>query len=179
MTLCEIYSLSDPLTNEIKYIGKANNTQERLKSHLRDAKRRATPVYQWINELKDKGLTPIAKIICITQDWQNEEKKQIIIHRDMGCNLLNISSGGKDIYCSTEQRKINGSKTFNKIRMSKDFILKRQIALTIKVLKKKCDIMEYNRFVLKMKGKFLFDKNLSKFMSKYKLLNLYREEINY
>jgi hypothetical protein len=47
----EIYSLNDPYTYKVRYIGKAKDSQKRLKSHIRDSKRRNTPVYQWIRSL--------------------------------------------------------------------------------------------------------------------------------
>lgn len=54
----DIYALCDPDTGDVRYIGKANCAQLRLKSHLRDARIRKTPVYCWINELLAKGLCP-------------------------------------------------------------------------------------------------------------------------
>jgi hypothetical protein len=47
----EIYGLLDPRDGKLRYIGKAVCAAKRLKSHLRDARKRDTPVYRWINEL--------------------------------------------------------------------------------------------------------------------------------
>lgn len=33
-----IYSLKDPRTNEIKYVGKSNNPKNRLNRHIRESK---------------------------------------------------------------------------------------------------------------------------------------------
>jgi hypothetical protein len=50
--------LRDPATNEVRYIGKANDSMKRLKTHIRDSRRRNTPVYSWIKKLASKGLVP-------------------------------------------------------------------------------------------------------------------------
>lgn len=41
-----IYTLSDPRTNEIRYIGKANNISKRLFSHLQ-GRRKISYGYKW------------------------------------------------------------------------------------------------------------------------------------
>src|SRR5258708_1122020 len=47
----EIYALRCPLTDEIRYIGKANNGKKRLASHLKDSRRRNTPLYSSLKKL--------------------------------------------------------------------------------------------------------------------------------
>jgi len=113
----EIYSLSCPLTLEVKYIGKANNSLKRLKSHIRDSRTRNTPVYQWFNILSKEGKIPILNVICITnlEEWGNIEKSLIADYKSIGCDLLNVALGGKEPFCSKEQRAINGKANAKKI----------------------------------------------------------------
>src|SRR5690606_10935634 len=114
--MAEIYALIDPVTDEVRYIGKANDSVMRLKSHIRDAKRRDYPVYRWINKLIGNGLMPIVKVLAITDNWQEEEKRIIKHHKEIGCKLLNVAEGGDQPYCSIEQRKKNGANIVNNIK---------------------------------------------------------------
>lgn len=108
--LVQIYGLHDPVTGELRYIGKANNSVNRLKSHLRDSKKRNTPVYCWIRKLAKDGLIPVCKVILETDDWVASERELIHVSRAMGDRLLNIADGGDEPYCSKETRQRNGAK---------------------------------------------------------------------
>ena len=56
-----VYALTNPRTGGVHYIGKANCPHARLKSHLRDSRRRDTTVYRWIRKLAADNTQP-----CIT-----------------------------------------------------------------------------------------------------------------
>ena len=58
-----IYALLCPDTRAVRYIGKANDPARRLKTHIRDARRRRTPVYLWLRRLHAEGKAPILEII--------------------------------------------------------------------------------------------------------------------
>lgn len=103
-----IYALSDPETGEIRYIGKANNPRARLKSHIRDSRRRNTPVYCWIRRLQADGKEPAMSVVEWVDDWMEAEKRQIASHREAGARLLNLAEGGNEPLCSTEQLRLNG-----------------------------------------------------------------------
>lgn len=105
-----IYALCDPRTGEVRYVGKANKPEARLKSHLRDARRRATPVYHWVAKLQREGLTPELRVLAWTDDWCAEERRQIAEHRAQGCRLLNVADGGDEPACSGSVRAANGRK---------------------------------------------------------------------
>lgn len=92
MTQAQIYGLADPQTHKIMYIGKAMNAEQRYKGHLRDAARRKTPLYQWINTLTEKPKL-IILASCTTEDWQTVEKQVITQYRVEG-QLLNVADGG-------------------------------------------------------------------------------------
>ena len=121
----EIYGLYDPNTNELRYIGKANDSKKRLASHLRDARRRDYPVYRWINKLLSKNQLPIMKVLLVTdsESWREDEKRIIKENRESGVKLLNVAEGGDEPYCSRETRAANGKKNssmfWSKLSMAK------------------------------------------------------------
>lgn len=102
----KIYGLADPVTKEIRYIGKAKNPAERYKGHLRDASRRTTPVYRWINSLTDKPEL-IVLASCLTSDWQSVEK-QVIAQYRQDHQLLNLADGGNEPKSNQVVNRING-----------------------------------------------------------------------
>ncbi len=110
MALFDIYGLYDPTNGELRYIGKANCAAKRLKSHLRDSKKRNTPVYVWIRELASLGLIPVCKVILQTENWQADEVALIEQHKLAGANLLNVAIGGNEPFCSKAVRAANGAK---------------------------------------------------------------------
>jgi hypothetical protein len=96
-----IYALKDPITNEIRYIGKTKlNLNMRLKQHLTDAhgiinktgRRRINKRYSWIISLLKKNLLPIISLLEETNEtcWQEREKFLISQHT----NLVNSTIGG-------------------------------------------------------------------------------------
>lgn len=104
--MAEIYLLKHPVSAEIRYVGKANNSQARLKSHLRDAKRRNTPLYSWIRKLMSQGLIPTVEVVKVVDDsdWEAEESCEISKRLKEGCRLLNLAPGGNQPHPSPEQR---------------------------------------------------------------------------
>ena len=108
--MAEIYALIDPRTGEIRYIGKANNSAARLKSHMRDAARRKTPVYCWINKLSSLGLSPELEIIRVCDDWKAAEREEIAKARAANMPILNIADGGDEPFLALDTRAKNGKK---------------------------------------------------------------------
>jgi hypothetical protein len=112
----QIYALQDPITESIRYIGKAKNPAERLKKHLaelRSSRRSHYPVYQWMNKLSREGLLPKLIVLAssISDDWQILETEMISQHRqELGRELLNVADGGDQPCISDEQRKVNALK---------------------------------------------------------------------
>ena len=58
-----IYSLSDPITDEVRYIGKTIRPKQRYKEHIRNSKDKKTYSNCWINSLIKDGLKPILSIL--------------------------------------------------------------------------------------------------------------------
>lgn len=98
MQSVEIYGLYCPDTGAIRYIGKANNTGERFKSHLRDSRKRKTPVYRWISGLLEQSKEPICEVLAVVpaEKWENAEIDIIHQARTDGCDLLNVAKGGNE-----------------------------------------------------------------------------------
>lgn len=107
----ELYALSDPETGEVRYLGKANDSQKRLKSHLRDSLRRRTPVYDWIRSLTVRGLTPNVTVLMCAWDWREAERTLIAQARaEVGRRLLNVADGGDEPFCPLHVRQENARK---------------------------------------------------------------------
>lgn len=120
-----IYALTCPDTGDIRYIGKANDLESRLKSHVYESSKRNRPVCKWIKGLVSCGKTPVIKLIeeCSIECWPEVERKWISFFRLSCKDLLNVASGGDQPSQTIEQRRLNGSRNANKIH--KDPELKR------------------------------------------------------
>lgn len=91
----KIYSLNDPETNEIRYIGKTvSPLYKRLSSHYRD-KSHSYKVH-WISSLKEKKLKPkiVLVEICDETNWEEREKYWISYYREH-TRLTNYLDGGQ------------------------------------------------------------------------------------
>jgi hypothetical protein len=100
--MAEIYALIDPRSGDVRYIGKANDSGKRLKSHIRDSRRRTTPVYWWIRSLAKSKLEPDVLVLSQCEDWEAEERRLIASARSRGVRLLNLADGGDQPFCPTE-----------------------------------------------------------------------------
>lgn len=90
-----IYTLSCPVTNEIRYVGKANNPTSRFYNHLIES----TKTYKnnWIKSLKKKGLKPILEILeeVLIEEWTFWEEHYISLFKSWNFKLTNMTSGGE------------------------------------------------------------------------------------
>lgn len=91
-----IYGLKDPITEKIRYVGKAQTPRRRLTVHLHRAKAYKTHVYQWIRSLLRLGLRPDLVILeeVEHQFWPEAEKKWIAYFKRNGNYLTNATDGG-------------------------------------------------------------------------------------
>ena len=91
-----IYTLSHPITNEVRYVGKTINVSRRFKQHLHD--KRHSHKASWVRSLKSEGLKPIMTILeTCTDNWQEREIFWISQYN----NLTNHSLGGGVDYVRT------------------------------------------------------------------------------
>lgn len=110
MKKAEIYTISDPDTGLVRYVGKADCAKKRFVTHMRDARRRKTPVYSWINSLAARGKKPVMAVVMSTWDWQHSEREFIAQCRQDAVPLLNLSVGGDQPYCTPEQCSLNAKR---------------------------------------------------------------------
>lgn len=96
MNFTNIYTLTDPETNQIRYVGKSNNISQRYKAHLNKARKHQTHKKNWIEYLNKKGLKPIIEIVDIipVEDWVFWETYWISQCKTWGFSLVNHTSGG-------------------------------------------------------------------------------------
>lgn len=89
-----IYCLVDPRTNQIRYVGKANNPKIRYKQHLN--KKIKNYVHYWIQSLNKEGQFPELFIIDEVPkvDWIFWEQHYISLYKSWGFKLTNLTSGG-------------------------------------------------------------------------------------
>jgi len=111
-----IYILIDPLTNQIRYIGKANNPKERYKNHKNRCRDKNTHKRNWMNKLRLKGLYPEIEIIdrVLTSEWHYWEKFWIAYYRFLGCSLVNYTSGGDGLTFGNQTSFKKGQVSWNK-----------------------------------------------------------------
>lgn len=95
-----IYTLSDPRTNAVRYVGRTvNPLSRRVYEHIRVAikgKLKDKTKEVWINELIALGLKPVIAEIEVTglDDFQAAEKRWVAHYRATCNDLLNIKCGG-------------------------------------------------------------------------------------
>jgi hypothetical protein len=117
-----IYGLTDPRTGEVRYIGKANDAAKRLQGHLRDERRRQTPLYSWVRKLAGREPTPRLIVLEVCgADWREPERRLIATARARGDRILNLADGGDQPFCSAAVRSANGQRLVAKIREDDQF----------------------------------------------------------
>ncbi len=92
-----IYSLSDPRTDEIRYVGKTSiSLEKRYKNHLKDCFRNKFYSAFWIKSLLLNNIYPKIEILDIVEidNWEFWEIYWINQCKQWGFKLTNISDGG-------------------------------------------------------------------------------------
>ena len=91
-----IYILIDPLTNQIRYVGKANDPKKRYLSHKNKSKDKNTHKRNWINKVMLKGVYPEIEVIdkVLKSEWKYWEKWWIMYFKSIGADLINKTFGG-------------------------------------------------------------------------------------
>jgi hypothetical protein len=101
-----IYTLQDPISNEIRYVGKTDYLKQRLYAHIIECKTdRKTHKINWIKSLLENGLRPVISVLdeVESDEWEYWERFWIQQLNQWGLRLTNISSGG----CSGNDYKRN------------------------------------------------------------------------
>jgi len=100
-----IYTLCDPDTLAVRYVGKADDPAIRFKNHLKE--KRNNHKVHWINQLKSQNKKPLLKVVeeVPKSCWEEHEKKWIAYYKNVGCNLTNSTEGGERVQFTEEIRK--------------------------------------------------------------------------
>ncbi len=104
----KIYTLHDPDTLDVRYVGFTSKTLERrLAGHVRLAICKNSPInhrLNWIRSLIDSGKSPVILIVETVSDsnWEERERFWISHFRKQGCDLVNGTDGGDGLRNPTE-----------------------------------------------------------------------------
>lgn len=90
-----IYTISDPNTNLVRYVGKTKDPVARFRKHLTEKNK--TLKCQWIKHILKIGAKPTFSIIdeCANHEWEQKEKMYILLFKSVGANLTNQMPGGE------------------------------------------------------------------------------------
>lgn len=102
-----IYTLENPRTNEIRYVGKTiQNLDKRLKAHIYESRKKNNHKCNWINSTLKKEMSPIIRLIDIVseENWEFWESYWIEQLKAWGFNLVNGTPGGEG-YKHTDETK--------------------------------------------------------------------------
>lgn len=114
-----IYTLADPITGEIRYVGKAIDMAHRYKGHLKDTS--DTHKARWVMQLTARGLKPIMEALEVLVDpteeeWKEAEQFWIESLKFMGFRLTNLIGGGLGVGRHSEESKLKMSKAHKNLR---------------------------------------------------------------
>lgn len=113
-----VYTLSDPTTNIVKYIGITSKTlTRRLSGHCAETKANTKKV-NWIKSLKKNNLKPIIMELDCFETYEESlyfEQYWISQFKMWGFNLLNLTIGGEGAqgWVPTEEYKKNRSLAYS------------------------------------------------------------------
>jgi len=99
-----IYTLSDPDSGFVRYVGKAKNIRQRFYLHLYEVKKRFinTKKNAWIKHLLNLGKEPVIEVLEVIEsenenEWKDAEKFWITTLRFLGLDLTNLCDGGEGL----------------------------------------------------------------------------------
>lgn len=93
-----IYGLYDPITGNLRYIGKSIRPEQRLQNHMNEISHCHRS--HWLQSLKARGLKPDMEILETVSGcwpWQESERFWIRRMKELGCDLVNNTSGGDGV----------------------------------------------------------------------------------
>jgi len=145
-----IYSLSDPRTGEVRYIGKANNPKMRLRHHLCVRKKDCfTKTRGWIISLKNQGLVPLMEIVDEVEfsTWDFWEMHYISLYKSWGFTLTNHQKGGyggRDFAVFPEETKLKMRLAHLGVKHSPEAKEKQPDPKALEAMAKEAEIMHNN-----------------------------------
>jgi hypothetical protein len=137
-----IYALIDPCTDDIRYIGKSIDPEQRYSQHLNNKDSNKLKI-AWINRLGNNGLQPKMKILEIANEknWQDRECWWIERGREFGWKLFNITPGGEN---SVYQLPVSFYQVLEPDLLMKleELPSRKQVDIIVKVAKKIADYFQ-------------------------------------
>ena len=120
--MVNIYSLSDPITGEIRYVGKTKNFTIRRYAH-RSKQKYSTYCTNWITSLLSKGLKPIMEILDEVEEkeWCFWEQYWISQCKAWGFRLTNLTEGGTN-FSKKDTPLPSNTKTICRYTLLGDFL---------------------------------------------------------
>lgn len=105
--ITKIYVLICPLDGDIKYVGKSNNPDKRLKDHLLDFRCMDLHKAKWLRLLKDQKQKPILVVIDEVGmwDWKFWEEWWCTYIKSLGYTLFNKRSKNGLTYANSKTFK--------------------------------------------------------------------------
>lgn len=102
-----IYTLNDPITGLVRYVGKTKNVSHRFRNHLYRARQGRNHRVCWIRSLLAQGLKPVFVIVDEVSEieWPSWEVAYIEFFRECGCDLVNANQGGEGGICPSEETR--------------------------------------------------------------------------
>lgn len=117
-----IYTLTDPISNEIKYVGKTRDLKNRFYRHLSSyyLKESWTPKNKWILNLKNNNLKPLMEILDIGDEYNIDSLEIYWISqlKAWGIKLKNETVGGDGFSWSGRRHKVE---SVEKMKMNHPF----------------------------------------------------------
>jgi hypothetical protein len=108
----KIYKLTDPISKEVRYVGKTSNPLwKRLVGHVREIDNQTKPIFsiknEWILELLIKGYCPLIELLEEVHDSEaNKKEKYWVNYYKDNNSLLNIQYNFHDGFSkSVKERK--------------------------------------------------------------------------
>lgn len=117
-----IYSLSNPINNEVRYIGKSTNIENRYKQHIKKCQKEMTHKCSWIKSLQTENLKPKIEVVDTVEsnEWQFWEKYWISQFKSWGFDLVNGTEGGDGILSHNNFTKQNISDSKKGVKVHTD-----------------------------------------------------------
>lgn len=94
-----IYALCDPDTQEVRYVGKADDVQKRYEQHIWIKASPNSYRKSWIKSLQKQGKQPLIKVLeeVDASIWKERERWWIAEMRRQGARLTNLTDGGDGV----------------------------------------------------------------------------------
>lgn len=91
-----IYALCEPGTRTIRYVGKSNRPERRLKGHCCGSVKHKSHLGDWLRKLKSQGKKPALVVLqeVSSSEWKTAEERYIRAARMLGMDLVNGTDGG-------------------------------------------------------------------------------------